>query len=281
MIAWDPRFFRKSPLYWPVSDAATCFERVLEWPSVEAVDATLSETAGVHFRLQPPRPRRGRRRGPVDPSSLYDTRISVEGWVPTRSLNWHDFLNALVWASFPTSKRALHARLHRISLERLGDAPKALPDRRTREQDGLAILDEGSLLLLVTEARASAIAAALEARDVSAVQDVMAEGDAVALVFGHALYESLLPDERRSIWAMVALLPCRGPLPTDRRGCVRLADARLTELLTSPGTFARPETFRSLPLDERVLCGGPLLRGQPGGESSEASGSPLRVAFGA
>ncbi|MDI3290286.1 DUF3025 domain-containing protein [Polyangium sp. 15x6] len=268
MIAWDPRFFRKSPLYWPIRDMAVRFEGAFDWPSVEAVDETLSEAAGVHFRLQPPRPRRrrGRGRGLVDPSSLYDARIHVEGWVPTRAASWHDFLNALVWAAFPASKRALHARQHRALSARLGDAPRALPDRRTREQDGLALLDEGSLLLLAVEPRAPVIAAALEARDVSAVQNEISAGSAVALVFGHALYESLLPDERPSIWAMVALLPCPGPLPTDGEGCIRLADARLSERITTPGTFSQPETFRSLPLDERVLCGASVLRGEPGGE---------------
>ncbi|MDC0744894.1 DUF3025 domain-containing protein [Polyangium mundeleinium] len=266
MIAWDSGFFRKSSLYWPIRDVAARFEGALEWPAVEAVDETLSEAAGVHFRLQPPRPRRRRGRRPVDPSSLYDARIHVEGWVPTRPSNWHDFLNALVWATFPAGKRALHARQHRTVAARLGDAPKALPDRRTREQDGLAMLDEGSLLLLADEGRVPAIMAALEARDTLAVQNEMAEGSALALVFGHALYESLLPEDRRSIWAMVALLPCPGPLPTERRACTRLADARLAELLTTPGTFSRPETFRSLPLDERVLCGESVLRREPGGE---------------
>ncbi|WP_272429107.1 DUF3025 domain-containing protein [Polyangium jinanense] len=260
MIAWDPRFFRKSTLYWPIRDMAARFEETLAWPPVEAVDEALSEAAGVHFRLQPPRPRRrGRSRAPVDLSSLYDARIHVEGWVPTRAASWHDFLNALVWATFPASKRALHARQHRALSARLGDAPRALPDRRTREQDGLALLDEGSLLLLAVEERAPVIAAALEARDVSAVQNEISEGSAVALVFGHALYESLLPDERPSIWAMVALLPCPGPLPTEGDACIRLADARLAERITTPGTFSQPETFRSLPLDERVLCGASVL----------------------
>ncbi|MDI1483318.1 DUF3025 domain-containing protein [Polyangium sp. y55x31] len=266
MFAWDPRFFWKSSLFWPIRDMAMRFEGALAWPPVEALDEALSEAAGVHFRLQPPRPRRRGRRRLVDPSSLYDARIHLEGWVPTRAASWHDFLNALVWATFPASKRALHARQHRAISARLGDTPRVLPDRRTREQDGLALLDEGSLLVLAVESRAPVIAAALEARDVSAVQNEISAGDAVALVFGHALYESLLPDERPSIWAMVALLPCPGPLPTARGACIRLADTLLAERITTPGTFAQPETFRSLPLDEAVLCGTSVLRGEPGGE---------------
>ncbi len=256
MVAWDPWFFRKSPLFWPIAEAAARFEGSASWPEVEAVDAALFVSSGVHFRPQPPRPGRRRRRGPVDPSSLYDARIHLEGWVPTRPSSWHDFLNALVWATFPASKRALHARQYRTMAARLGEGASALPDRRTREQDGLALLDEGSLLLLADEGRAGVIAEALEARDASAVQNEITEGGAVSLVFGHALYESLLPEERPSIWGMVALLPCPGPLPTESNARIRRADARLAERITEPGSFSRPETFRSLPLEERMLCGG-------------------------
>lgn len=263
MFGWDPRFVQRSPLFWPLREAAAGFETALEWPPVEALDSALSAAAGVHFRPQPPRPRRGRRRGPVDPAALYDARIQGEGWVPTRPSNWHDFLNALVWATFPASKRALHARQHQAMMARLGDAPDTLPDRRTREQDGLAILDEGSLLVLVDVARVDTFAAALEARDTVAAHEEITRGNAVALVFGHALYESLLPAERPSIWAMVVLLPCPGPLPSGALSCVQLADQRLAACIATPGSFSRPETFRSLPLDEGVLWEGSVVRREP------------------
>jgi hypothetical protein len=251
--AWDPAFCTRSRLYWPLRRTAEAFAAHAEWPEVAVVDEALGAAAGVHFRLQPPKPRRRRRRAPIDPGALYDARIDVEGWVPTRARSWHDFFNALVWATFPASKRAFHARQHRAISARLDGSMRALPGRRTRELDGLAILDEGGLLLLCASERAVEVAQALEVRDVELVSRVIGGGDAVALPFGHALYESLLAPRPAPIWAMVALLPCPSPLPPGNDERISLTDTRLAAAIAEPASFADPEAFRSLPLDERVL----------------------------
>jgi hypothetical protein len=153
---WDPSFTAKSPHFWPIAEAAALFAQHRDWPSVEEY-ARLG--APIRFVEQPPRPRR---RPPLDPSSLYDARI-VRGEVPTRARSWHDFLNALVWATFPRSKASLHARQHRAIAARIAPGARRLPPTRTRELDCLALLDEGGVLLA---------------------------GDR-AVVFGHALYETL------------------------------------------------------------------------------------------
>jgi hypothetical protein len=251
--AWDPRFFERSRLFWPLRNAAEAFVHHAAWPPVSVIDEALRSSSTMSFRLQPPRPRRRRRKRPIDPSTLYDARIHVEGWVPTRENNWHDFFNALVWATFPQSKRAVHARQHRAIAARLDESSRALPDRRTRELDGLAILDEGGLVLLCAGERAAETAPALEARDIEPVRAAIGRGDALALPFGHALYESLLEPREMPIWAMVVLLPCPSPLPVSHDARITLADARLADAIAEPESFTRPETFRSLPLDERLL----------------------------
>lgn len=89
---------------------------------------------------------------------MYDARIVNEGVVPTREGSWHDLMNALVWATFPKAKKALHTRQH--GLVRVAEPGESL--RRPRELDALALLDEGGVAVL---------------RDGSRV------------VFGHAIYE--------------------------------------------------------------------------------------------
>jgi hypothetical protein len=253
--AWDPAFFLKSPLFWPLRPHAAAFEGWSDFPPVEAIDAALAALAGTHFRLQPPRKgRRRRRAGPVDPAALYDARIHLEGWVPTRPSNWHDLLNALVWAAFPRAKKALHGRQHQAIAARLRDGAAALPGRRTRELDGLALLDEGGIALLASASRAEALALALDARDVDAVKRLIQSGEAAAVLFGHALYESLLEAPGPTIWAMAALLPCPLALPSDGAARVALADERLASALAAPASFTHPELFRSVPVDASVLC---------------------------
>jgi hypothetical protein len=143
-LAWDPAFGHGEAAFEAVSAAAERLRGFARWPTVEEIDLALADLARVRFVVQAPKSRR--RRGAIDAAALYDGRISVEGVVPTRPRSWHDLMNALVWASFPRSKRALHARLYRAMRERLAAPATRLPNARTREQDLLAMLDEGGVL---------------------------------------------------------------------------------------------------------------------------------------
>jgi hypothetical protein len=100
---------------------------------------------------------------------MYDAQIVNEGVVPTRPGSWHDFLNALVWATFPLSKRALHTRQHGLVVP---GAPK-----REVAGDALALVDEGGVAVVQRK----------------------------KLVFGHAIYESLVSGWRPPVAAAIQL----------------------------------------------------------------------------
>lgn len=157
--AWNARFFEQDARFWPIAPAARAFAEHSDFPAPEELVAP-----GVSF-VSARKPRRARRQLP--PDTAYDTRI-LRGEVPTRPRSWHDFLNALVWATFPASKRAVHtlqaALLERARLPGSG----ALPNARARAHDALALLDEGGVLVLACE------------------------GQTLTLGFGHALYEALV-----------------------------------------------------------------------------------------
>jgi hypothetical protein len=202
MQAWDPSAW-DGGAFWALAPAARLFAAHRQWPSVTEIDALLAPLAGVRFVAARPRPRRQGR--PVVERG-YDERICEDGVVPTRARNWHDFFNALVWATFPRAKRALHRRQHRAAGEGRG--------RRTREQDCLAMLDEGGVVVLQHGARS------------------------VDVVYGHAVYEQLA---RRGppVRAMAHVVACDG-VPADEGGRVAAADLGLTAALERPGSFLDP-----------------------------------------
>lgn len=168
MAPFRPRFFEESPLFWPIAGAASAFAAERDWPAVHDYARAFGERApSVAFEEQPPAPSR-RPKAAVEPSRLYDARIAREGRVPTRPRSWHDFLNALVWATFPRAKLALHVRQLRVLRERIEPGARTLPGTRSREHDALALVDEGGVV-------------------------VLDEGRSETLVlFGHALYEGLV-----------------------------------------------------------------------------------------
>jgi hypothetical protein len=204
--SFDGRFFERHPLFWPLAPAASTFCDERDWPPVETYERAFSGSATMPVRFEAAAPARGRRRATaIDPLRLYDARITRERCVPTRPRSWHDFLNALVWATFPRAKLALHERQLRALTERIPPGAHTLPGTRSREHDTLALIDEGGVVLL----------------DDGSTREMV--------LFGHALYEGLVLG--RGAMTACALPAPLTSLPTDARARVAQADAALAEHL--------------------------------------------------
>jgi hypothetical protein len=213
---FDGHFFEGHALFWPLAPAAAPFAQEPDWPPVESYARAFGPRAPVRFELAPP-PRGRRRAAPIDPRRLYDARIAHDGCVPTRPRSWHDFLNALVWATFPMAKRALHQRQLRALMERLPAGARTLPATRSREQDALALIDEGGVV-------------------------VLDDGTArLVVVFGHALYEGLVLG--RGPVTACAIAVSVPALPEAPGEGVAVADGALARHLAAaeldPGTLRR------------------------------------------
>ncbi|HEY2745833.1 MAG TPA: DUF3025 domain-containing protein [Polyangia bacterium] len=212
-LPFDPTFVARHPLSWPLARAARAFGDAGDWPPVSAWSAVFAGAPPIGFTAVTPRPRRARRPR-FDRATLYDASIIERGVVPSRERNWHDFLNALVWGTFPRAKAALHRRQAALLAARIdGDAPR-LPAHRTREQDGLAMIDEGGVVAL--EAPAAEL----------------------CLVFGHALYEGFVLGVPRMTARLVRL-----PIAALAGDPIAQADAALAARLADPTLSTLPETL--------------------------------------
>lgn len=167
-------------------------------------------------------------RGARSITSLYDVRITDAGKIPTREGSWHDLMNALVFAAFPETKRALHRR-HAGELRRHYETLGKLPNARSRLQDVLALFDEGGIVLLgehdALEEAEAAVARERDAADVLA--RLCASGDVHALVLGHAILEHhVLGEALPRAMPLFVSTPCRDG-GVDRAQL----DARLAEIV--------------------------------------------------
>lgn len=233
-VRWSPDFFRKNDLFWPIADAARALEGAPRWPDAAVLSSALPLPAPLAFERAITRPRRDR--APPAPSERYDARIVLAGRIPTRDRSWHDLLNALVWATFPDAKLALHQRQHRAIQSQLRE-DNHLPGRRTREQDAIAMLDEGGVVIL----RAATVSIAeATADDLSALID---RGDVRAAVFGHAIYERCVQEPHGSVRAQAFVAPDACDT-RDLHASRRAIDAALAALLRAAAPFTR-ERFGS------------------------------------
>jgi hypothetical protein len=253
---YDGRFAAKSPLFWALERAARCFVDYDDFPPPAELVRVFEGVAPVRFVEAGSRPRR-HRRGPLDVRSMYDATITLDRCVPTRARSWHDLMNALVWGAFPRAKRALHARQYRAISERVRPGARTLPPARTREQDALALMDEGGVLVLTSDP----CAAGYELRSHSCVDHAAAEprtcrpgtlrkmiasGVAEAVIFGHAVYESLVFGVAP---ARVAALTLAREDPEG--DLARQADVALARVLMDESRFGGPEEL--LRIDVRDL----------------------------
>lgn len=185
-------FAASDPFFLPIRAlarevAALAQDRGELFPSPATLDAVLSPLAGVHFQVSQPKPRRSRT--PV-PKDMYDASIVEHGVVPTRPGSWHDLLNALVWGAFPRAKRALHAAQLTLVRARVDPHTGRMAGARAKEHDALALLDEGGAIVLLEGARPP-----FNTELPQSTQELAArirQGTARMLVFGHALYETMV-----------------------------------------------------------------------------------------
>jgi hypothetical protein len=226
---WDPRFCERSPLFEPLVPLAGRFAGEVGFPAIARWNELLGEGIPVRFAEQPPAPR-GRRRLDL-PRPHYSARIHREKVVPSRAGSWHDFFNALVWGTFVRSKQALHARQDAAVASWASEDARRLPNRRTRELDTLALFDEGGAIV---------VADARHAEPVAWDGEEPPPGIRV-LVFGHAIYESLMlreaPASCRASTAVVRV----DRLPGNQAALLEAADRGLASLLEDAELFRQPK----------------------------------------
>jgi len=250
VVLWDATIASRSPLFWPIAEAIVRVAREMErdasaseavFPQPETIDAALGGLAGIRFERQ--RPVSRRRRQQKDPALMYDARISREGRVPTRPGSWHDLMNALVWATFPLAKRALHARQHGLVVA----AAPGESARRPRELDALALLDEGGLV--VTREPGGGAETPTEEQLAAEIE----AGRATAFVFGHAIYEGIVLGRS----APLASVVCVACPPAGGGDSNRIADAdrALAEIVADHGEIVEPRAMLRLRADERLVPG--------------------------
>lgn len=238
---WDAKFLERSALLAELRALAEPLLSGATWPSLEACSAFVDAERRARaaelpaVRFAPPSTRS--RSQPVDIRQLYDGRIALHGEVPCLGRSYHDLLNVLVWAAFPRAKRALHARQYRALEGWLPPAAARLPNRRTREQDALALFDEGGSLLVVPSPLVAALHTSL-ASEASDAERLAREAGARVLLFGHAVMEHVC-FESAAVSSAALVIGVEPPLSPGRE-LFEQVDRALAARLSDPRELSAP-----------------------------------------
>lgn len=240
-VGWVADFARRSPWFWPIEAVARRFEARLDWPTRDDL-AALYAARAVRVGAPPlrfvenVRKRDKRTDGRVAIEALYDARIALRGEVPTRECDWHDFFNALCFATFPRAKHALHARQYAALAARLRPEDTRMPGARTREQDALTLFDEGGAAIVATTEAAQALVAPGADHDTAAALE--RAGVARVVPFGHAIFEHLVEGLRCP--GGLTYIEMVDVVPHDDEALLDFVDHALARALADPSRFATP-----------------------------------------
>jgi hypothetical protein len=187
--SWQPDFHQRSPIFEPVVSLAESLAECQDWPGLSEFQGLLQHlppivTGGghnIHF-VSP-------EKGAVEEMhGRYEPRIYLKGEIQTRSENWHDFFNVLVWLTFPEVKVALNSR-HYFELGRHG-----VEGPRGKVRDALTVFDESGVIVLSSNLELLELMRQFRWKELFWQRRTEVMQEMKFLVFGHALYEkSLLP----------------------------------------------------------------------------------------
>lgn len=230
-----------APAHAVLNGATSLFWPVQGWldvlPDAPASDSVRALTAQHPVLLPDGRPLRF---VPPQADGLpYECRVWERGEVETRPDNWHDFFNALVWLSFPETKRAITAA-HVAAMQKPGE-------QRNLRRDALTHFDECGIVVLASEPTLLDLLRGFQWQVlfVERRQEVIEKMRFV--IFGHATYEALLKPFR-GLTAKAILLPVTPEfLGQDAGQLLSAVDAKIAPILAGD-TFTRPRDFQPLPL---------------------------------
>ncbi|CAM5501289.1 DUF3025 domain-containing protein [Rhodanobacter lindaniclasticus] len=186
--AVDPQVFRRMPLAAWRDHAALLEGR--DWPGIEALNRYWPAAARERFVAQTP--------ALLADGLHYEQRIAEHGEIATRTGNWHDLLNALVWLRHGALKRTLNAR-QVTEIAHMG------PKVRSRAQYALTHFDEAGVIVWL---RDEALLTLWDAHDWHGLfwrhRHAWLDGTIRVELFGHALLELALDPTRLPVGKALA-----------------------------------------------------------------------------
>ena len=241
---WNPAALLQSPLLSPFHPVLARLETV-EFPSLLDFNALLASChPAIGVQLGHPVRFVPQESGRMEFEAQYEPRCYLTGEVQTRSDNWHDLFNALVWLTFPKAKAAINSRHYQA----LTNKAEATASQRGRVRDMATLLDESGVIVVSANAGLSELLLAFQWKELFWQRRDQVQAAMGFYIFGHGLHEkSMQPYVGMTGQGLVLNVEqefFNWPL------AVRLAylDERIAEYLQDPECCLSPRELHPVPL---------------------------------
>lgn len=176
----------------------------------------------------------------------YEPRIYLSGELQTRSENWHDLFNLLVWASFPQTKAALNQRHYALQHTRAIQARTAQP--RSAAQDALTQFDESGVIIACSDPALAELLRTFQWKELFWHQREATRAGMACYLFGHGLMEKALAPYRGMTGKglLVSVQPSFFSLSMPER--VAFLDRAVADVVRDAARLSRPADLAPVPV---------------------------------
>jgi len=244
---WNPHVLASSPLFEPLHTFHTVLHKFQRWPEIDdyqqllqATNTTILSGGGqpITFVPQGEKPRFF--------EEHYEPRIYLTGEVQTRTKNWHDFFQVLVWCIFPETKKILNKRHYLQVLQRQQASPSQT--NRSPLENTMTLFDECGAIILSSDDHLLNMIRDHQWKTLFWENRNRLHQELHCLIFGHAIYEKAIsPYIGMTAQALLVSVPqAQSLLPSTQR--LAAADQLIAKQLDVGGNITHTKQLNPFPV---------------------------------
>ncbi|GAO37698.1 hypothetical protein SCT_3134 [Sulfuricella sp. T08] len=236
---WDAAWYTLSPIYQPLLEAAHSLGTAREsWPDLDDYNRLL-QSAAVPVLTHSGKPVHC----VPQADDNYEQRTYLTGEVQTRSHNWHDLFNTLVWRVFPRTKAAVNLMHYRTSQGKLQPTVG-----RGTARDVLTLFDESGVVIACAQDELGRMLRQHQWKSLFWQRRSEVSVNMKFIVFGHSLYEKALRPYIGLTGKALILPVAPGFLTLPLARQLAETDAMMAEHLLGPDSLQTTSSLSPLPL---------------------------------
>lgn len=176
---WDTGIFNQSPIISQLAEQTQHFLGFQQWPQLGDYQSLFKQSGvGIQPVVQASEITRF--------NEQYEPRVFLKQELQTRTENWHDFFNAMIWLKFPHSKQALNQRHYESALQREAGSNRSTLENR------LTQFDECGAVIVAASEMPLQLIRNHQWQELFIEQAALFKQDIRCIVFGHAIFEKAL-----------------------------------------------------------------------------------------
>jgi hypothetical protein len=189
---WNREALLRSPLFVPLHPilnklGSDSFPTMHECNALlESQPSPITVQSGARLRFVAHEP------GKLPFEAQYEPRCYLNGEVPTRTDNWHDLLNALVWLTFPKTKAAINARHYHALMEQGVAHDIESSSERGAVRDVNTLLDESGVIVAYSNETLAGLLRDFKWQELFWQRREQVSAGMGFYLIGHGLYEKAL-----------------------------------------------------------------------------------------